>query len=84
MAGVWVITKYDGVEEIWKRELKERDFTIIQIRHVIERLACTDLTSEEVMDSIDPALETNHLKWNEEDGVISGGENPHYVAKYRP
>ena len=83
-SAVWVVTKYDGTEKKWERELKGRDFTRIQMSYVIRMLACTDLTSEEAIDSIDPSGMTNHLNWSEEGGVISCGDNPHYVARQIP
>lgn len=83
-SGVWVVTKYDGSEKKWERELKARNFTRIQMQYVVQMLACTDLSSEEAIDSIDPTLQTTHLRTHEEAGVISCGNNPHYIAKHYP
>lgn len=82
-AGKWLVTKYDGARKVWQRELPARKFTPIQIQDVLLKLACTDLTAEEVMDSIDPAMTTNHLFFRSENiGSYSCGENPHYTAKH--
>lgn len=82
-AGFWVVSKYDGTRKVWERELPAHKFTPIQIREVLERLVCTNLTDEEVINSIDPKTEGPLLFVRfDPAGGYSAGENPHYTARH--
>ena len=70
---------------MWTRELRARQFTVLQIQNVIQKLACTHLTAEEVINHVDPDMGTQFLEVRSE-GVTthSCGENPYYIAKHIP
>lgn len=82
-SGKWLVTKYDGLQKVWERELKANRFTTLQISDLLQKLACTELTAEEAMDSLDPATDVRHLAVRS-DGVsfYSCGENPYYTAQH--
>lgn len=83
--GKWLVTKYDGLQKIWERELPANRFTTGQIQTVLQKLVCADLTAEEVMDSIDPATSSGLLGVHSENvSNYSAGENPHYTARHIP
>ena len=82
-SGKWLVTKYDGLQKMWERELPANKFTPIQIRNALERLVCTDLTSEEVINSLDPRSDVSLLNVRSDaNGGYTAGENPHYTARH--
>lgn len=76
----WLFAKYDGARKVWEREIPYYRFTRIQAGELLQRLAATDLTSEEVMDSADPGTGTSLLGIHQDGLTMSCGENPHYTA----
>ncbi|MDW3225460.1 MAG: hypothetical protein R8G34_21645 [Paracoccaceae bacterium] len=83
----WVFRKHESLKEIWQFKTKAGCLSDKQAEAVLQRLASTDLTAEEVIESSLRKNCKNYRPLLEVQGkygkslTLSLGENPWYTAR---
>jgi len=82
----WTVRKWDGLEEIWSRDLPGR-MGPNQVERLLQRLACRHLTDDEIISASLPKNAVGRTSILDETDFaqpMSYGENPHYTADWHP